>query len=92
MSKLILPHEIFVRKHKEREVVVTLTKGPHAGRRARIHWDDSGTVRHVTSDEHQDALVTPRSGTIKVPYDPEWIARSPLFQRLLREERHERQG
>lgn len=68
---------MWVKQHYERERVVTLERGPHAGRRARIHVDDSGTVRHLTTDEHQDATVSPRHLTVKV--DPN----SPFVQRLL---------
>lgn len=88
MSKLILPHEMYVQRHRARERVVTLADG----RRARIQLDDSSTVQHTETDETMDALVRPQTATIRVKIDPERAAASPWIQRLLREERRGRQG
>jgi hypothetical protein len=76
---------MWVKKHYAREKIITLTEGPFAGRRARVHLDDSHTVQHTESDEHMDALVTPRVGTIRVKIDPDRAKASPLLQRLQKE-------
>lgn len=38
-----------------------------SGERALVTVDDSGTVTHVEHGEHLDAIVRPKTVTIKVP-------------------------
>jgi hypothetical protein len=49
-------------KHRATERIVTLPNG----KRARVTVDDSGTVQHTETDDRLDALVRPRTTTIKI--------------------------
>lgn len=52
----------WVPKFREREQVVTLPDGT----RARVHVDDSGTVRHTETDDRLDVVVRPKTVTVRV--------------------------
>lgn len=56
---------VWVRKFRPRERVVTLPDG----RRARLHIDPSGTVRHVETDDGLSAVVTPRTIRLRMRSD-----------------------
>lgn len=61
-SGLWVPPSFALLRHRARERTVTLPDG----RRAKITVDDSGTVRHTETDEQLDALVRPKTITLKV--------------------------
>ena len=56
-SGLWIARSFNVLKHRKREKTVTLPNG----KRAKVTWDDSGTVKHTETDEQLDCLVRPRS-------------------------------
>ena len=56
-SGLWVPNSFAVLRYRAKERTVTLPDG----RRAKVTVDDSGTVRHVETDNQLDAVVRPRS-------------------------------
>lgn len=56
---------VFVPRHKPHEKIVEFVRNGKKVR-ARIQVDDSGTVAHRETDETLDAVVRPRSLTIKI--------------------------
>lgn len=50
------------RRYVEREEIRVLPNGE----RVKVHVDDSGTVTHIHHDHTLDAVVRPRTVTIKI--------------------------
>lgn len=61
-SGLWVPSSFNINRMRARTKTVTLP----TGERAKVTWDDSGTTRHTETDERLDALVRPRTITLKV--------------------------
>lgn len=61
MSGLWTPGTFFP-KFRASKKVVTLKDG----RRAEVSVDDSGTVTQIETDDQLDAIVRPRSVTVKI--------------------------
>lgn len=55
------PTGLALLKHRATEKLVVLPDG----RRAKVTVDDSGTVQHTETDDQLDALVRPRTVTIR---------------------------
>lgn len=62
MTHAVRAPVMWVKKFYEREKVVTLPNG----KRARIHIDDSGTVKHTETDDTLDATVRPRALQVRI--------------------------
>lgn len=63
-SGLWVPTSFAVLKLRAKERTVTLRDG----RRAKVTVDDSGTVKHIETDDQLDAVVRPKTVTLRVPW------------------------
>lgn len=62
MSELWTPSAAPLLRYRAKKRTVTLPNGE----RALVTVDDSGTVTHIEHGEHLDAIVRPRTTTIKI--------------------------
>lgn len=62
MAELWVPPRVPLLTHRAKKRTVTLPNGE----RALITVDDSGTVTNVEHGEHLDAIVRPKTVTIKI--------------------------
>lgn len=56
------PTGVALLRHRASERVVTLP----SGERVNVTVDDSGTVTHIEHDDRVDAVVRPRTTTIRI--------------------------